>query len=290
MLPSDPRRLQGAAFFRPGLEIFVNRNRESFDYQMHAHDFVEIAYVTEGRGFHHLGDRTEAVSKGDLFVLPIGTSHVFRPVGAGGERLVVYNCLFTERMLQAAAALVPDFDLIDALRLRSSEAFGAYDPDLSVEPLFAAMLDEHAAMRPGSSAMLFAMLVRLLLLLVRLLERPHRPAFEAADPIGQAVAYMRRHASEKLTVAELARLSRMSERHFFRRFKQRTGQTFHDFLQQERIQAACQLLAHTDCKITTVAEQVGYRDLPSFHRLFKRTVGLTPGAYRKRLQAPAPRS
>lgn len=42
--------------------------------------FVENAYVYEGEGLYQIGDQCILVSKGDLFVIPPGVSHVFQPL------------------------------------------------------------------------------------------------------------------------------------------------------------------------------------------------------------------
>jgi AraC family L-rhamnose operon transcriptional activator RhaR len=277
--------LLGSNLFREGMEIFINRVEEAFQLDYHSHDFIEIAFVSEGRGYHHIGDQVQAVSKGDLFVLPIGTTHVFRPTAArGGQKLIVYNCVFTESVLQEASLLVKDIDLAATLRLTPSsreEGYGFHDLDLEFEPLFQTMHEEHSSNRPGSAAVLFSLVVRLLVQIARKLLLANNRTFEDADPIGQAVDYIRRHSAENLSIRSMAEMCRMSERHFFRLFRQRTGQTFHDFLQHARIQSACELLVGTRHKIAVIAETVGYRDLQSFNRVFKRIVGMTPREKRK---------
>ncbi|RAV20965.1 AraC family transcriptional regulator [Paenibacillus contaminans] len=280
------RTLRGTDFFRDGRRIFVNRIEESFQSWYHAHDFIEITYVSEGKGYHHIGEQVVPVSKGELFVLPIGVPHVFRPYSASpGQKLVVYNCLFPEAAIEQLGEHIEDIDLRSLLRPKQEPyetVNSVIDRELALEPLFQSMFNEYTARRPGSSAVLFALLLQLLVQLSRKAIRPPESAdFEESDPIGQAVEYVSRHAEEELTVRSMAERCRMSERHFFRLFKQRTGQPFHEYVQHARIRTSCELLQCTRHKISAVAETVGYRDTQSFCRVFKRIVGITPGAYRK---------
>ncbi|MCL6457539.1 MAG: AraC family transcriptional regulator [Gorillibacterium sp.] len=278
--------LKGSNHFREGFPIYINRVEETFDLDFHTHDFIEITYVCEGKGYHHIGEQVVPVSKGELFVIPIGIPHVFRPVSASrSDRLVVYNCIFTEQALKSTADTVGDFTLATALRLHLGEqqaGYGILDRELSFEPIFQSMLEEHTTKKPGFTAVLHSLLGWLLILLARKLEQPDDVRFEAADAIGETMDYIRHHVAEDLNLQALAERSRLSERHFFRLFKQRTGQTFHSFVQQARVRTACEYLAGTTLKISAIAENVGYKDLQSFYRVFKQVVGTTPGEYRNK--------
>ena len=58
-------------------------------------------------------------------------------------------------------------------------------------------------------------------------------------------------------------------------------------MQRLRIEDAKRRLERTDEPIDEIGWKVGYEDGASFRRLFKRTTGMTPGAYRRRFQVPA---
>ena len=60
-----------------------------------------------------------------------------------------------------------------------------------------------------------------------------------------------------------------------------TGDTFHNVLNRKRVQNACDLLRETNMQISEIAAQVGFEETKSFCRVFKATVGSTPGQYRK---------
>lgn len=277
--------LLGHKMFGSG-SIFINRIEEGFENGFHTHDFIEITYVSEGRGYHHIGDTVQPVSKGDMFVLPIGVPHVFRPATPERDhRLVVYNCIFTESLFEHLRDhVLVDLDLSELLKLvpgRNDNGYWIRDRDLACEPYFIAMHEEYHANRGGKLAALYGLLIQLLVVVHRKSMLPHEPAFRAGDPLSDAIEFVRSHAGEAITVREVADLCRMSERHFFRLFKQRTGQTFHEFVQHARIRTACELLQCTTQKVGAISETVGYADLESFYRVFKRIVGTTPGEYRK---------
>lgn len=278
--------LRGEDLFVDGLGIYVNRAIETFHIGFHFHDFIEIAYVAEGKGFHHIGDEIKSVSKGDVFVLPIGTAHVFRPEAIKGKQgLKVFNCVITQNVMSEAVELVKDIDLMSILQLQQTGAsnyIAIHDDGYILEPIFQTMHREHATKQSGSAAILYTLLVQLLVLITRKCQAPMSSGFESRDDvIDQAIAYMQRNYAEKLSITQIAELCQMSERHFFRLFKHRTGQTFNDYVQHLRIQVSCDLLLEGNDKITVIAAAVGYRDIASFNQVFRRITGKTPSAYRK---------
>ena len=82
-------------------------------------------------------------------------------------------------------------------------------------------------------------------------------------------------------VAELARLSGLSEPHFYRRFKLVTGSSPIDWLRRERINHARRRLLESTDAIKQISEQVGYNDPFFFSRDFKRYTGVSPSEYRR---------
>ncbi|MEI0735438.1 AraC family ligand binding domain-containing protein [Paenibacillus sp. JTLBN-2024] len=100
--------MQIDSLLNPNESIFVNRIAESFETPQHGHDFVEINYVAEGRGFHYIGEDRVDAEKGDVFVLPVGTTHVFRPTAVSPkEPIVIYNCVFHPRTIEKWSESVP---------------------------------------------------------------------------------------------------------------------------------------------------------------------------------------
>lgn len=87
-------------------------------------------------------------------------------------------------------------------------------------------------------------------------------------------------------VAEMVRRSGLAERTFKRRFTRATGFAPVSYVQQVRIQEAKRRLEQGDESIEKIGWATGYVDPASFRRTFKRVVGISPSAYRRKFAIP----
>lgn len=115
------------------------------------------------------------------------------------------------------------------------------------------------------------------------------------DPATQDPALLRRllRAKDRMDAAShehwpvrrLAGVSRVSEAHFARAFKEAFGVPPHRYLLTRRIERASTQLRDTDLPITEIAFQTGWGSLGTFGRQFKDVTGESPGEVRARAQA-----
>ena len=99
--------------------------------------------------------------------------------------------------------------------------------------------------------------------------------------INAAKNYIENHLCENLSLEKVASKLYLSPGYFSRLFKQKTGQTFSDYLSSQRIDRAKILLSTSDLQVSEVAKQVGYAEPNSFTRLFKSKTGISPSQYRR---------
>jgi len=100
--------------------------------------------------------------------------------------------------------------------------------------------------------------------------------------VARAQRCMEKSLRQGFSLAELARHLAVSERTLNRRFKLATGQAPLQYLQALRVAVAKRLLEDRGTSVEAVAARVGYHDLSTFRRLFKRETGLSPRDYQRR--------
>ena len=100
--------------------------------------------------------------------------------------------------------------------------------------------------------------------------------------IQEAVAYIRAHYAQEITVGGAADAACLSSGYLSRLFKKETGYTFNTYLASYRIHVAMGFLRDPHMKVYEVAAQVGYADATYFSTMFKKTVGISPSEYQDR--------
>ncbi len=91
-----------------------------------------------------------------------------------------------------------------------------------------------------------------------------------------------------LTLRELAAQEAMSVRTFTRRFREETGVSPGQWLTQQRVQRARQLLESTDLPVDRVAREAGFGTAASMRAHLQTALGVSPTAYRRTFRPAAP--
>jgi AraC family transcriptional regulator, transcriptional activator FtrA len=108
-----------------------------------------------------------------------------------------------------------------------------------------------------------------------------------AESLGPVLEWMLDHLDEAFTVEDLARRSAMSPRTFARRFVAETGTTPHQWVTDQRVLRARQLLEETDLPVEAVARDAGFGSAALLRHHFTRCTGITPTAFRTQRRLPA---
>lgn len=111
---------------------------------------------------------------------------------------------------------------------------------------------------------------------------PPSPPRPAAPDHGLApvLDWARARLHEPLTVARLARAAHLAERTFARRFRDTLGVTPLQWLLQERVRLAQELLETTDVPVEAVARRAGLGSAANLRHQFARQTGVSPRTYR----------
>jgi len=113
--------------------------------------------------------------------------------------------------------------------------------------------------------------------------RPHLPTYEGGLPsrqLRQILDYIDARIDQEIKLADLAQLLDMSQFHFSRLFKQSVGVSPYQYLLQQRVERAKQLLKNTDRLITDIALICGFNSHSHLSKQFKQLTGMTPKSYR----------
>lgn len=109
------------------------------------------------------------------------------------------------------------------------------------------------------------------------------PIYEGGLPqrqLLQVLEYINENLSSDIKLADLAVIVGMSQFHFSHLFKQAMGIAPYQYLLQQRVERAKQLLKQSDALVVDIALECGFNSHSHLSKQFRQFVGMTPTAYR----------
>ncbi|HEX5483690.1 MAG TPA: AraC family transcriptional regulator [Terriglobia bacterium] len=98
--------------------------------------------------------------------------------------------------------------------------------------------------------------------------------------VHRVVEYLAEHFAEPIDLQTVASVACMERTAFSKSFKQKVGITFREFLQAYRISKAVAMIANSDNPLVQIAFDVGFNNVATFDRVFKKLASDTPSHYR----------
>lgn len=102
-----------------------------------------------------------------------------------------------------------------------------------------------------------------------------------SSPVYPAVAYVKNHRQEMVTMNDMAKLCHLSPSYFSRLFRRELGENFINYVNRQKIQWAKERLRSSNDSVVQIAQELGYMDSSYFISVFKRFEGTTPLVYRQ---------
>ena len=115
-------------------------------------------------------------------------------------------------------------------------------------------------------------------------EEHYKKEFKRLDTFHHIIDYIEKNYMKDLSVPELAEEFNVSASHLAHFFKQYSGKSVIEYVNEVRIQKAKLFLEKEEIAISAIALQVGFSDINYFSRKFKAVAGVTPTEYKKSLQ------
>lgn len=257
------------------------RNAFNMDSQ-HSHAYYEIYYLRSGKRYYFIDDRIFNVNQGDLIFIP---NHVLHRTTAAGsedhERTVIY---FKPNFLKN---IIPDFKQHVLMRCfyQNNKVLRLNLPEQNqIEGVIDKIMTETLHDKPQRYFYQQALLIELLVLVSRI-SPSESTEFESLNPIHakihKIVQYICNNYQVDINLGDLAEDFYISQYYLSRMFKEVTGVTLSEYINNVRIKAAGNLLKTTSLPMGTIAEMVGYESQTYFGRIFKRITGQTPSEFRK---------
>ena len=256
--------------------------KAEFDTPWHYHPEFELTYILSSRGIRYVGNGFEYFEEDDLVLLGPNLPHCWRNTGVqtGQSGAIVIH--WENDLLGSNWLTKREFDPIAQLFSKAQHGI-KYPASFStkVKERLLSMINQQS----------FERLMSLLSILNELATEGNgqllsTTAVDASvrnydhQRINTVYQFVRNRYQEKVTLSQIASEVHMSEEAFSRFFSKMMNKPFFTFLNEYRINAACQLLIETDRPVSDVAMASGFETLPFFYRQFGKFKKLSPKKYR----------
>lgn len=256
----------------------------------HYHNNYEISFITEGTGKRIVADSIVEFRPGDLVFIGCNLPHTWiadkEALTPTKRTLEMVYLQFSSEVLAAPMLALPEFrNVAKALALseRGIQILGQTLNQVSEIMLQLPYLK-------GFDRMLH--LFRMLDIIgksdtnIELASKEYlKTRFKSGDKRIAAIhEFLMGNYRNEIDLKRLSDVVNMSAGSLCRFFKSKMGITVFEYLNQLKSEFACKLLMNNDMSILEVCFDSGFNNLSHFNKQFKKTTGVTPTEYRKRLK------
>lgn len=254
----------------------------------HDHQEMELVYVIRGAGTLCIGDSIQTIQEGSIVLIPSLTPHywLFEERTMTDRKLPEINCL--------VAHFRPDMGIPNILHAPEFHWLRSFTSDpqhgllatANHAPAFAEYMN--AALNESGLERLFIFFKALRCLLEIAGQPLLSTSYSLVNPRGDqarmnaVMEYIRQNFRKQIFLSDLATVAGLTPNSCSRYFKQKTGKTPIQFINELRISHACQQLISDQHNLKTVCYDSGFNNFVSFYKLFKRLKGMTPRQFRQR--------
>ncbi len=273
--------------FPLNIDVSILRHPRYMPVKTHSHEFLEFVYMCEGECVQYIDEKTHHLVEGDLFLLAPGTFHTVRSYS--DECILFYIMARKSTFDTAFLSLLSHNDILASFFAQTiynndKDVYLQFKTagDVSLKNLVCQMYDDSL---DGGKYAARLINVQFEWFCLNLLKN-HMSHVELVHENRSSVNIIGilNYISDRFkttTLDEVCSHFGYSRGHIQRLIKKNTGLTFNEVLTQARLRRACKLLKNNTLTVQDVAEGVGYGDVSNFHKVFKKSFGITPAEYRK---------
>lgn len=263
------------------LFIILNHPNAKFDYPVHAHPEYEINLVMGTEGTRIVGDSEETFSDFDLVMIGPNLGHVWKSPKPTNHVITIQFSgdllefpIINKRLFLPIRQLLEDS--VYGLSFFGTEAARIKDEIIELTKI-----------NGFQSAVSFLNILNMLAtsskkrLVSGGYDLENLAKASKSRRIAKVCKYIEDNISQEIRLADVAAMVNMSESAFSHFFKKRTNMSFINYVNNQRIAKACNMLASTTLSASEICWECGFNNKANFIRIFSKKKNMTPIEYRR---------
>ncbi len=255
--------------------------------QLRMTELVEISVVVDGSGYHRALNETAECQTGDMYILNSGVPHGYFAKSEKEKPTVLVLQFDAKTCLNGEWANwdSPHF-CYGVFRDKSPVSYALLNSKAlgEIKRIYNLIADEITQKDLEWESAVQSNLRLLLISLGRYInladtaENKHPKEWATVSAAMREV--LNKYSDSSMTLESIASCLFVSKSHLSRLFQKVMGESFVDYVRNVRINQACSLLRSTSFTNEEIVKKCGLKDIPSFYKLFKSNMGMTPYQYR----------
>lgn len=252
------------------------------NFKEHWHEYLQIFYFIDGNGIIICNKKSFNISKDDVFIV---NSKELHSIESKADNFKFYLFIIHLPFLFSNQIDLCQTKYLSPLSENSILFKNLIRNDTKIIYYINKIIDEYFSNEIGHELSVKAYLYNLIVLLLR----KHINKFLTPNQLclklnntnrySHVFEYIDNNYNKKIDIALLAKLTHLSPYYFCRIFKDITGKTTSQYVNEVRLQKAIIFLKESDKNITEIAISCGFNDVNYFSRLFKKKYGISPSKY-----------
>lgn len=232
--------------------------------EIHYHNNYEIYYLTSGKCWYFIDEKSYHLTSGDIALIPKGVIHKTNYETPNHSRMLI-NCsdYYIPESVIELIPKIPYFTIPTASRTLVNEIFDIIQ-------------NEYHSQNRFSEDTIKSKVYELLLFIARENALRENEKNESAI-VEKAVKYIHKHYADNLSLSDTAKYCFVSDEHLSRKFKKETGFGFNEYLNIYRLKKADIWLRNDPkAKISEIAINCGFNDSNYFSKVYKKVYKISP--------------
>lgn len=254
---------------------------------LNTNEFVEISVVVDGNGIHKILNDSDECHVGDMYILGSGVPHGFF-AKSEDEKPTVCTLAFRPSDLFDGDWADPESTRFcyGAFRDKVPVSYAMLNSKAmkEIKNIYNSIAEEIEEKSLEWQAAVKSYITMLLITVSRYIDMADTVKTEHPKEWVTVSSAMRavldRCSDSDMTLESIASALFVSKSHLSRMFQKVTGESFMDYVRNIRISLACNLLKTTSLTNEEIVGRCGLKDVPSFYKIFKASMGMTPYQYR----------
>lgn len=257
----------------------VDSSHPRYEMMHHWHPEFEIIYVERGSLTLTLDKSNVQLNSGEFCIIPSGTLHSGKPYEC------VYECIVFDLNALVVGCGMYKGEIKNIISGKCTfptvYRYSNGEPETHMAKLFYALRLKDSGFEIFAVSEIFGLFYSLIKLKLLTANEKANNQAKKLKPFADAVALIEENYSRKITLSELAESSGMSIKYFSEYFKNISGKSPFDYLNEYRAERAAEMLINTDKNVTDICMECGFNDLSYFTKVFGKYQSSSPAKYRK---------